>query len=91
MQTEVNPGGSAGETVGERLRRLRTERRLSQGELSERGDSNGRGRWREASQACRAWAKMLRKAGRESEALDVLARAADLAGRRESTEVHASR
>ena len=45
------------------------------------------GRWREASQACRAWAKMLRTAGRESEALDVLERAADLAARRESSEV----
>jgi transcriptional regulator with XRE-family HTH domain len=52
---------------------------------------SGEGRWREASQACRAWAKMLRKAGRESEALDVLERAADLAARRESSEVHASR
>jgi tetratricopeptide (TPR) repeat protein len=52
---------------------------------------SGEGRWREASQACRAWAKMLRKAGRESEALDVLERAADLAARRESSEVHVSR
>ena len=52
---------------------------------------SGEGRWREASQACRAWAKMLRKAGRESEALDVLERAADLAARRESNEVHAAR
>jgi transcriptional regulator with XRE-family HTH domain len=52
---------------------------------------SGEGRWREASQASRAWAKMLRVAGRESEALDVLERAADLAARRESSEVHASR
>ena len=52
---------------------------------------SGEGRWREASQACRAWAKMLRKAGRESEALDVLERAADLAARRESNEVQVSR
>jgi transcriptional regulator with XRE-family HTH domain len=50
---------------------------------------SGENRWREASQACRSWAKMLRKAGRESEALDVLERAADLAARRESTEVTA--
>jgi tetratricopeptide (TPR) repeat protein len=35
--------------------------------------------WREAAQACRAWGKMLRNAGRESEALDVLERATDLA------------
>jgi tetratricopeptide (TPR) repeat protein len=52
---------------------------------------SGEGRWREASQACRAWAKMLRKAGRESEALDVLERAADLAARRESSEAHVPR
>ena len=37
--------------------------------------------WREAAQACRAWGKMLRNAGRESEALDVLERATDLAVR----------
>jgi tetratricopeptide (TPR) repeat protein len=37
--------------------------------------------WREAAQACRAWGKMLRSAGRESEALDVLERATDLAVR----------
>jgi tetratricopeptide (TPR) repeat protein len=52
---------------------------------------SGEGRWREASQACRAWAKMLRKSGRESEALDVLERGADLAARREFNEVHAAR
>jgi tetratricopeptide (TPR) repeat protein len=39
------------------------------------------GSWREAAQACRAWGKMLRNAGRESEALDVLERATDLAVR----------
>jgi tetratricopeptide (TPR) repeat protein len=49
------------------------------------------GRWREASQACRAWARMLRQSGRESEALDVLERAADLAARRESNEAHVPR
>jgi tetratricopeptide (TPR) repeat protein len=37
--------------------------------------------WREAAQTCRAWGKMLRGAGRESEALDVLERATDLAVR----------
>ena len=35
--------------------------------------------WREAAQACRAWGRFLRRAGREAEALDVLERAADLA------------
>ncbi len=34
--------------------------------------------WREATQACRAWARMLRAAGREKQALDVLDRAAEL-------------
>jgi ATP/maltotriose-dependent transcriptional regulator MalT/DNA-binding XRE family transcriptional regulator len=37
-----------------------------------------RQQWREATQACRAWARMLRTAGREQEALDVLDRAAEL-------------
>jgi transcriptional regulator with XRE-family HTH domain len=35
-------------------------------------------RWREATQACQAWGKMLRAAGREVQALDVLERAAEL-------------
>lgn len=35
-------------------------------------------RWREATEAAQAWGKMLRKAGREAEALDVLERAAAL-------------
>jgi tetratricopeptide (TPR) repeat protein len=35
-------------------------------------------RWREATHACQAWGKMLRKAGREEQALDVLERAAEL-------------
>ncbi len=34
--------------------------------------------WREATQACRAWARALRTAGREEQALDVLDRAAEL-------------
>lgn len=38
-------------------------------------------RWREAVQAARAWARMLREAGRQSEALEVLEQAAELAGR----------
>jgi transcriptional regulator with XRE-family HTH domain len=36
-------------------------------------------RWRDASHACRAWGSALRAAGRESEALDVLERASELA------------
>ncbi|MEN3343246.1 MAG: hypothetical protein V7644_2650 [Actinomycetota bacterium] len=36
------------------------------------------GRWRDATNACRAWSRMLRKNGREEHALDVLERAADL-------------
>jgi transcriptional regulator with XRE-family HTH domain len=35
-------------------------------------------RWREAMLACRSWARMLRAAGREEHALDVLDRAAEL-------------
>jgi len=34
--------------------------------------------WREAAQACRSWARMLRAAGREADALDVLERATEL-------------
>ena len=37
-----------------------------------------RGQWREATQARRAWARLLRGAGRERQALDVLDRAAEL-------------
>ena len=48
------------------------------------------GRWRDAANCCRSWGRFLRKAGRESEALDVLERAADLAARREPSEVHVS-
>jgi len=36
-------------------------------------------RWREAYQACRAWANLVRDAGRQQEALDLLDRAAELA------------
>jgi transcriptional regulator with XRE-family HTH domain len=39
------------------------------------------GRWRDATTACRAWARMLRQVGREQQALDVLDRAAELAMR----------
>ncbi|MES1247082.1 MAG: hypothetical protein ABUS54_05355, partial [Actinomycetota bacterium] len=39
------------------------------------------GRWRDATNACRGWARMLRRMGREDQALDVLDRAAGLAMR----------
>jgi transcriptional regulator with XRE-family HTH domain len=35
-------------------------------------------RWREATQACQSWGRMLRKAGREEQAFDVLERASGL-------------
>jgi transcriptional regulator with XRE-family HTH domain len=40
-----------------------------------------RGRWHDAANACRAWARMLRQVGREDQAMDVLDRAAELAMR----------
>lgn len=46
---------------------------------------SGQGRWREAAQACQAWGKLLRRMGREKEALDALERAADLAVRGSAT------
>jgi transcriptional regulator with XRE-family HTH domain len=42
-------------------------------ELLERG-----ARWRDASAACRAWGRLLRENGRETQALDVLDKAAEL-------------
>jgi len=39
------------------------------------------GRWRDATNTCRAWARMLRTVGREDQAMDVLDRAAELATR----------
>jgi len=36
------------------------------------------GRWRDATQACRSWAQMLRATGHEEQALDVLDRATEL-------------
>jgi transcriptional regulator with XRE-family HTH domain len=35
-------------------------------------------RWRDATQACQSWGKMLRKAGRDEEALDVFERGSEL-------------
>jgi len=46
-------------------------------------DENGL--WREAAQACRRWAKVLRDAGRDAEALDALERATDYAVRSQPT------
>lgn len=41
--------------------------------------------WRDAAQACRRWAKVLRDAARDAEALDVLERATDYAVRSQPT------
>lgn len=46
---------------------------------------DGTGAWREAAQCCRRWAKVLRDAGRDAEALDALERATDYAVRSHST------
>src|SRR5581483_136799 len=50
-----------------------------------------RRRWREATQAARAWARTLRAAGREPDALDVLDRAAELGLRAMSADVRSDR
>lgn len=47
--------------------------------------------WRDATQACRGWARMLRSTGREQQALDVLDRAAELGLRGLPAELHADR
>jgi transcriptional regulator with XRE-family HTH domain len=49
------------------------------------------GKLHEASEAHRAWSRALRADGRESEALDVLERAADLAAQAGRTEIRATR
>jgi transcriptional regulator with XRE-family HTH domain len=49
------------------------------------------GRWRHATTACRAWGRMLREGGRETEALDVLERAAELGMRVSSSAAPAER
>lgn len=49
------------------------------------------GRWRDAGLAARAWARFLRGAGREHDALDVLERAAELAERTRSVETRGAR
>jgi len=47
--------------------------------------------WRDATQAARAWARMLRAAGREEQALDVLDRAAELGLRMSPGEIRSER
>ena len=49
------------------------------------------GRWRDATQACRSWAQMLRATGHEEQALDVLDRATELGLRATPTEARADR
>ena len=47
------------------------------------------GRWRDATQACRSWAQMLRATGHEEQALDVLDRATELGLRAAPVDVRA--
>ncbi len=47
--------------------------------------------WRDATSACRSWAKMLRGQGREEQALDVLERATELSMRAAPADAHADR
>jgi tetratricopeptide (TPR) repeat protein len=49
------------------------------------------GRWRDAANVCRAWARVLRDSQDEQQALDVLERAAELATRAQPAETHAER
>jgi transcriptional regulator with XRE-family HTH domain len=47
--------------------------------------------WRDATNACRSWAKMLREQGREEQALDVLERATELSMRTTPAPAHSRR
>jgi tetratricopeptide (TPR) repeat protein len=47
--------------------------------------------WRDATNACRSWAKMLREHGREEQALDVLERATELSMRTTPAPAHSKR
>ncbi len=47
--------------------------------------------WRDATTACRSWAKMLRELGREEQAMDVLERGTELGMRSAPAEAHAER
>jgi tetratricopeptide (TPR) repeat protein len=49
------------------------------------------GRWRDATTACRSWAKMLRELGREQQAMDVLERGTELSMRATPAESQATR
>jgi transcriptional regulator with XRE-family HTH domain len=49
------------------------------------------GRWRDATQACRSWAHMLRATGHEEQALDVLDRATELGLRATPTDARSER
>ena len=49
------------------------------------------GQWRPASAAARAWGRLLREQGKESEALDVLDRAAELGMRAAPEGIRAER
>ena len=49
------------------------------------------GRWRDATTACRSWAKMLRELGREQDAMDVLERGTELSMRATPAESQAAR
>jgi transcriptional regulator with XRE-family HTH domain len=49
------------------------------------------GHWRDAANACRAWARILRESNDEKQALDVLERAAELGTRAQPAEAHAER
>jgi transcriptional regulator with XRE-family HTH domain len=49
------------------------------------------GQWRDATTACRSWAKMLRELGREEQALDVLERGTELGMRQSPAEAHVER
>ena len=49
------------------------------------------GRWRDAANACRTWARILRESQNEQQALDVLERAAELATRAQPVSAHAER
>jgi tetratricopeptide (TPR) repeat protein len=70
---------------------------ILKGELAEATDAFARAvasldsmaRWREAAKCCRRWAKVLRDAGRDAEALDALERATDYAVRSHSSIHHA--
>jgi transcriptional regulator with XRE-family HTH domain len=51
----------------------------------------GQGRWRDAAQTCRTWGHMLRQAGQEQRAMDVLDRAAELGMKASPADGHSER